>query len=469
MFLHLLACAAADSAAPKDTGTADTAVDSPADSDSPADTVDTDTGSPPPEFLPLGEAGTILTGATGDEAGRRVLAADVNADGRDDLVVARMGGSAYKGGATVVTELPEGEVELADAGVAFDNTVEFDGAGRSIGAGDVSGDGVVDLYVGSPWVSDSGYVVFGPLNSPRSLDAAEVHLFGGDLFYCGHGGTIAELTGDTTAELIIGCYNDTTGNPGAGRVFIEFGPVEPGTRDMRDSADATYIGEETNDNAGRWTTGGGDVDGDGIGDLIVQAPWASRRGLSSGITYIVYGPPSGDVSLADADGSMLGDYGDQLGTDATFEDLDNDGLDDVLLGSFASTVVQGGGATFVLLGPAAGVKDTVDADAVILGTKPNQAAGEGIAAGDVDGDGVSDVVVGAPGMTGDGLVGLFYGPITGELEFRDAALTWAGEGGPGIGLAVGDFDGDLAVEIAVGAPNDATLGFNSGVLYVVQP
>jgi hypothetical protein len=189
----------------------------------------------------------------------------------------------------------------------------------------------------------------------------------------------------------------------------------------------------------------------------------------------VYGGGSSDLDLStDADGTYLGEGpGDYASEELALGDVDGDGLADVLLGSWNSSGGYYAGAAYVIYGPASGEWDLGSADVLIRGTSPSQDFGLGLAAGDLDGDGTNELVVGAYGDStsgaGAGAAYLFFGPISGTYTPSDAAavLTGASAGDQaGEAVSVADVDGDGQAEVLVGAPLDSSGGPSGGAVYV---
>ena len=408
----------------------------------------------------LAEASATLRSDLGKyDAGRLVEAGDVTGDGNDDVFIATLFADAWSGGGYIVPGPVLGEGTLEDTGFRIASSATTYGASRSIGLGDANADGIDDVSFGAPYSSENGqYIVFGPITADMELaSAADAWLTGRSGIYCGHGSDLGDLDGDGYEDAVIGAYYDDTGGSASGTLFVEFGPLS-GHVDLESDADVEIAGARSDALAGRMVHADGDINGDGLGDFAANAIYDSTGGPAAGGVYVVYGPAP-ITSLNDADGFLVGigasalagtaftvgDFdGDGLADVASFDynlggtvaivqgpasgtidlstadtiiepaswdqqlgsglgsgDVDLDGTDELLIGApgDSSCGVSWCGAAFLVLAPPPGTWAITDvARASFWGVVDSDQSGQGVAIGDLDGDGSGELIIGGPGM-----------------------------------------------------------------------
>ena len=236
------------------------------------------------------------------------------------------------------------------------------------------------------------------------------------------------------------------------------------------------------------TPGDQDINGDGFDDLVVGAPGkdiGSRNG-AGGFTALYGGAnsirPNANGSEFRSQDNVKGaspQTGDAVGSAIAYGDIDGDGLTDVVVGAPDEGVSgnSDSGAIHVICGRTAGVEGRSSmtlsqAGSVAGAAETNDNWGGAVAVGDFDGDGYDDIAVGAPGETlsgaqSAGAVTILYGTPAGVTSENSHTLSQTSAGGPrgannrfGASLATGDFDGDGRDDLAVGAPGTSVSGAN---------
>jgi len=233
---------------------------------------------------------------------------------------------------------------------------------------------------------------------------------------------------------------------------------------------------------GKCLDGNGDVTGDGLGDLLVGAPQADTgRGRMYIVPADVLAG-SGTVLIEDVSVTIYGtDVNEHLGEAVAYAgDVDGDGIDDIVAGASENEITwPDGGAVYLFKGSADVGAGTPPVLLAQIGSEWDDFVFGGTLAGrgDVDGDGLNDLVVGAteaylgPIMKG-GRTYLFYGRETGWGDLVDATDAAASIAGIGVGdklsygLALGDLDGDGVDDIVTGAPYNDTMGTYAGETYL---
>jgi len=401
-----------------------------------------------------GTNGFRLAGVeAGDRSGYSVSSAgDVNGDGFDDVIVgaysAGVGGASY-----VIFGKADGFAASLDL-AALDGTDGFrldgidssDLSGRAVSsAGDVNGDGFDDILIGAPFAdgpsgnaAGEAYIVFGKADGfDASLDLST--LDGGNGFtIVGRGpgetfgdplSSVGDVNGDGFDDFIVSAPAASAKGRGyCGELFVVFGKaggfdprLNVGTLDGDNGF--RIIGANSYEYAGESVSSAGDINGDGFDDIIIGAPEADPAGaINGGTSYVVFGRAGGfaaDLDLRTLDGSN-GFRLDGLDTSdrsaisvSAAGDVNADGFDDIIIGAFGGD--PGGdsaaGESYVVFGKAGGFAASFDLSTLdgsngfrIDGGDAFDNSGRSVsAAGDVNGDGFDDIIVGATGGDPDGV------------------------------------------------------------------
>ena len=399
-------------------------------------------------FDVLDEADQAFTGeASGDTAGSVAFLDDVDGDGLADLLIgaSQAAGNAGKSyllyGSTIAQG---GDLDLSQADVSLVGQAAWDWS-HAAPAGDVDGDGLDDIVIGAP-ESDSGgnnagraYLFFAaslPSSGTLSLGSADA-IFVSEGAENHAGASVAsagDVDGDGLDDILIGAPWNWEGGGYAGKAYLVLGAdVGSGGTFGLSSAHASFVGSTEYNLAGSSVAPAGDVDGDGLGDILIGAPKNSEAAGWAGKMYLFLGSTvsgGGSFALDSADAALLGEfYGSEIGSVAQAGDVDGDGLDDVLIGSAAS------GVAYLVLGSTLALGGTTslgDAYARFPSVQDSDHVGGALAAGDVDGDGLQDVLVGAAyGEGGRGKVYLVGGATVaagGDIDLDLAEAAFVGEG-----------------------------------------
>jgi len=388
----------------------------------------------------------------------------------------------------------------ADASFIGEDADDYSGY-RVAGAGDVNGDGYDDILIGA-WYDEEGgyragqvYLVFGSasgLAMDTSLSNADAS-FIGEKSYDRAGYAVAgagDVNGDGFDDILIGARFNDEGAKEAGQVYLILGKSSGWAMDTDlSSVDASFIGEEEDDESGTSVTGAGDVNKDGFDDLLIGAIGNGEGGKNAGQVYLMLGKSSGwsmDTDLSQADASFIGPFKGALCgfSVAGAGDVNGDDVDDILIGGYGGQHINEDmiGRTYIVFGKKSGwVSDfnLSNANASYVGqTRRDFSAWSVAGAGDVNDDGFDDILIGAPERdstgTNAGEAYLVLGMASGwklNVSLSNADASFWGEAGPDIAgrrvAGAGDVNGDGYDDFLIGAPSNSESGSASGQSYLV--
>ena len=421
------------------------------------------------------EVGTRFHGeVSADDAGRGLAGVgDLDGDGLDDFLIGapehEIDGQR-RGKAYLIYGRSEGweqDTNLALADATFLGEGFTDDTGDAVaGGGDLDGDGFLDFAIGAPFDDDAAsnagevYLFLGGLAEwePDTSVADAVGSLRGDAEQdrAGHSLVFAgDVNGDGLCDLLVGAPSqDTASN--AGRVFLVPGRAEGWAADasLAGASTASFVGEAADDEAGVSLAGGGDVNGDGLDDLLIGAMRNGEGGPDAGQVYLIFGSPdawSPGTDLSQADASFVGEAYSRAGSSLSIAgDVDGDGLDDLWIGASSWDDYDGneGGAAHLVLGREVGWASDTDlsvANATLRGQEHDHLGFAVAGGGDVDGDGLADLWAGAPGYDGN-----YDGAGAAHLILGSGCVDGDGDG---VDICHGDCD-DTAPDVYWGAPDD---------------
>ncbi|MBE9187540.1 FG-GAP repeat protein [Microcoleus sp. LEGE 07076] len=300
--------------------------------------------------------------------------------------------------------------------------------------GDINGDKIDDIIVGSFGADPNNVnaagksqVIFGNQKFPASVNLSQLNgqngftLNGTDAegFSGGTVSSAGDINGDGIKDFIIGAFGAAVnGQNNAGKTYIVFGtnqgfPTNFNLANLNGNNGFAVTGTNTFDYAGLFATGISDINGDRIDDILISAP--GPLGGTPGKSYVIYGRTTGfspNLNLAEINNNngfvINGIDGNSSGT-ASSGDINGDGIPDLVIGADGGTTNGGinAGKTYVIFGQQGGFSGSVNVPELngttgffIAGLNAEERSGIALTAtGDINGDGNKDIVIGSPGAT----------------------------------------------------------------------
>jgi cytohesin len=384
----------------------------------------------------------IFDGDPNSLFGLRIACGDVDGDGYDDILVGAMKYDNFRG-----------RVYLFYGGPDMDNTADLilegqnegDRFGDGIACGDIDNDGCEDIVIGANEYGEKqgrAYLYWG--GDRNSMDADADKIFVGKEekgSYFGLGlPAVYDIDKDGYDDVILGAYWNRADK--TGRAYLYYGSTK-GLMDT--SADLIFTGEKPGNYFG-YTIRCGDVDNDGFGDIIIGS--FARQGRA----YLYYGGSKSNMNAKpDVVFERESEGNDYFGAGIVCVDQNRDGCDDIVIG--APHYNNGQGRTYLFHGNSKRSLDT-DPDMIFEGEVNCRSYGGQVACGDIDGDNVDDLIIGAFG-SGQwvGRVYVYWGnELAGSHPKPGRFFTGENDNDRfGFGLACGDVNNDGFDDLVIGA------------------
>ena len=476
----------------------DTDTDADADADSDADSdSDSDTDPNAPSTLAESASAVLVGNADRDRLGMVVTGrGDLDGDGHDDVIALAKGDGTYGYGTRGALYVFGGpileDMTAAEATASLEDSTMLGHLETVVILGDTNGDGFDDIAVADGASGHSG-LYLGPITGEGTFDEydAMVSWSGGTYFPSTQAFAAGDVDGNGTADVIIDVGETilVMATPLEGEVdgaSLAFAVLEPPHPSYLDPCveDPSHVKNPTLYERRGQSAAIGDLDGDGFGELIVTNWWWNEQWWDrdpsepcegyTGVARIVQGPVFGTIDLVSSATTLYGEAGEGIyGVNEGAIHGDTDAIGDANGDGLADFLIEGGepATDFVVFGPLTSGGAIGDLLNVARITGSEFSSSDLAGAGDVDGDGLDDLVMGIETDDyWDHGAAIMLAPFSGTRLIDDAEYLYRGEGenswaGSSVSSA-GDVDADGLMDVIVGADNTVVDGEYRGKVYL---
>ena len=404
------------------------------------------------------------------------LAGDVNGDGYSDIIV---GTVSYTNG-----ETEEGKVEVYHGSASGLSptpswSAQSNVAGARMGysattAGDINGDGYSDVVVGAPYYNNgqtnegSIYVYHGSSSGLANSPAAIIQSNSTNAYYGWCVSSAGDVNGDSFSDIIVGAYGYTNGQSNEGAAFVYHGSASG----INTTHNVMLEMDQATAHVGFAVSSAGDVNGDGYCDVVVGAIYYDNGQTNEGVVLLYYGGSTGINTTAAWRYESNQNNTNTGRALASAGDVNGDGYGDVIVGvSEYSNGQSIEGIACVFTGNASGL--TASPSSIIESNQADAYLGVAVScAGDVNGDGYSDVIIGAPmydnGQSNEGAAFVYHGSASG-ISTTASVRVESNQSDAYMGYSVcsaGDVNGDGFGDVIVGVPAFDNGQYSEGAAFV---